>query len=155
MTTTPDVKAAMRHLNAAGITVRSLAADLNVAPSTVYRWRAGRSQPTEDNRKKLLALVDHLIREAAYGLEIIAAGYEQALADARLALDPPEMSDEEFRARYHEGRTANPQPDPALAKLVAAIHARNRRQPVVAKLPDPFAAHRNNKADEIDAAFAA
>lgn len=104
---------AVRVLNQAGVTAAALAADLQVSPSTVYRWRNG-GRPNQRNYTALRHLVDHLLAQATAGQSIASqaqTGLLQAAKDALLT--PAEVAElDQLAARLRDSWAARRQPQP-------------------------------------------
>jgi transcriptional regulator with XRE-family HTH domain len=128
---------ALASLAAAGITIRSVAAELGVHRTTVARWSKG-SMPRAGNLAKLRDLVDYLLAEVLAGKTIADSRQGTLLQRAKDAL----MS---------EQRRAD------LARLADSIRlsmqAANNPTRSVTRDVDPFALCADPTADAIDAAF--
>lgn len=84
-----DTSKAVRLLNQAGITVQAVAADLEVTPSAVYRWRTGARRPNLVNFAALRGLVDHLIAVTTAGQSLASVAQLDTLRAAKAALLTP------------------------------------------------------------------
>jgi transcriptional regulator with XRE-family HTH domain len=129
---------ALAALAAAGITIRSVAAELGVHRTTVARWAKG-SMPRTGNLAKLRDLVDYLLAEVLAGNTIADARQGNHLQRAKDAL----MSEQQ-RAE--------------LAQLADSIRlslkAANNPSRSIIRDVDPFALVADRVADVIDEVFA-
>jgi transcriptional regulator with XRE-family HTH domain len=128
---------ALVSLAAAGITSRSVAAELGVHRTTVARWAKG-STPRTGNLAKLRDLVDYLLAEVLAGNTIADARQGSHLQRAKDAL----MSQEQ---RAELARLAD--------SIRLSLRAANNPTRSITRAVDPFALAASPAADAIDAAF--
>lgn len=117
-----DLPAAIRHLAEAGYSVRQLASVLDVARSTVYRWRSGRYSPNRSNLLALREWVDQTFAVEANRRRL--TGRAEQLQAAFTALEDPQE-----RAEFGEEMRAKR----------AAIVAQRKPPSVTYVVDDPFA----------------
>lgn len=114
-----DTAKAIRHLTAAGLTIKAIAGDLRVTVRTVRRWAAG-GQPTARNLANLQGLVGDEIERPTRPGDVAAKNRRAAHLDA--ALDA--LTSDRTRAE--------------LARMADAIRASLHAPPAVTLLVDPF-----------------
>lgn len=97
-----NVPAAIEHLAEAGYPVCRIAEDLGVARSTVYRWRAGRCQPSARNFAALVQRVDTWYSTEVHRRRLTVASVHLRDAADALVTDAQRAEDERLAAEVRE-----------------------------------------------------
>lgn len=108
-----DIRRAIAAFRRAGYTVRAIADDLDVHPSTVYRWAAGTRTPRPANLSALAALIDARHSQHIHRRRLTpAAMHLQAAAEA-LETDTERAEADETADRLRADMAARAERDEA------------------------------------------
>ena len=80
------VQAALFTLSQFGVTDEQIARELDVAPSTVHRWRSGKTQPQPLHEGDLRRLANDLSADTVRRVELFEAAVDRCLREVREAL---------------------------------------------------------------------